>query len=600
MVIENKIKRSLTGLHIFFIFAILFTGCLLDKDDSTEQKVKEYTISGTVNGTDGVTVKLSGDASDSLVVSTEGGTYSFTVAEGGNYTVTPSKELYTFSPVSKSFTNITSDQIQAFIATLNTYTISGTVNGTDGVTIKLSGDASDSLVVSTDGGTYSFTIAESGNYTVTPSKENYTFSPINKSFTNISSDQIQAFTATLNTYTISGTVTGASGVTVILSGDASDSLVVSTDGGGYSFTVKEGGNYTVTPFKGHYTFTPASWSFNNVLSDQMRSFTATLNTFTISGTVTGTDGVTVKLSGDAFDSLVVSTDGGTYSFTVAEGGNYTVTPSKDVYSFNPENVTFNNVITDQTQDFTAVRKDITPPVITHTPIDYGIVGEEILVSVNVTDDIQISWVNLNYRVEGSGDFITVLMDIQGDEFSAVIPGNEVSLAGIEYYIEANDGTNSSVSPESGVHTISIYELSWSVFLIINEDAGSETLADTLEFGISPGATDSIDTSLGEIELPPRPPAGIFDVRFTGESTGNGLRKDIRRSSASEKVYIINIQRAAGGDITVSWGSLPHGTFTLQDMLNGILFDIDMKTSNEFIITDSGVIQIKIIVVLSAE
>ena len=61
-----------------------------------------YTISGTISGASGVTVTLSGDASDSQSVNS-GGRYSFTVGCGGNYTVTPSKAGYTFSLSSKSF-----------------------------------------------------------------------------------------------------------------------------------------------------------------------------------------------------------------------------------------------------------------------------------------------------------------------------------------------------------------------------------------------------------------------------------------------------------------------------------------------------------------
>ena len=77
--------------------------------------IVDYTISGTVSGADGVTVTLSGDKSESQIVNTNGGTYSFTVARGESYTVTPSKTGYTFTPASKDFTNVTSNQTQNFI-----------------------------------------------------------------------------------------------------------------------------------------------------------------------------------------------------------------------------------------------------------------------------------------------------------------------------------------------------------------------------------------------------------------------------------------------------------------------------------------------------
>ncbi|MFC1650750.1 SUMF1/EgtB/PvdO family nonheme iron enzyme [Candidatus Latescibacterota bacterium] len=75
-------------------------------------------------------------------------------------------------------------------------------------------------------------------------------------------------------------------------------------------------------------------------------------TYTISGTVSSADGVTVTLSGDTSGSQLVD-DGGSYSFTVEQGGNYTITPSKIGYTFTPVSQTFSNVSANQTQDFTA-------------------------------------------------------------------------------------------------------------------------------------------------------------------------------------------------------------------------------------------------------
>ena len=83
---------------------------------------------------------------------------------------------------------------RSFIPGPAIFTISYTVTGADGVTVTLSGDASDSQTVN-DNGSYSFTVFESRNYTVTPSKDGYTFTPSSKSFTNVTSDQTQNFTA---------------------------------------------------------------------------------------------------------------------------------------------------------------------------------------------------------------------------------------------------------------------------------------------------------------------------------------------------------------------------------------------------------------------
>ena len=315
-----------------------------------------YTISGTVTGADGVMVILGGDVSDSRTVD-DGGTYSFSVGGGGSYTVTPIKTGCLFNPASSSFIEIVSDQTLNFTGTSSiTYTLSGTVSGADGVTITLGGDASGSQVVN-DGGSYSFVVADGGSYTVTPTKSGYTFTPSGKNFDTVSSDQAQNFTAQVITHTISGTVSGAAGVTMSLSGDASESTVVNSDGGMYSFTVSEGGSYTVTPSKSGYTFTPSGKTFSAVTSNTIQDFTAVIETYTISGTITGADRVTVILSGDKEQSLTVD-DGGTYSFTVDYGGDYTVTPTKDGYTFTPESRTFSNVTSNQMQNFNASQNEV--------------------------------------------------------------------------------------------------------------------------------------------------------------------------------------------------------------------------------------------------
>jgi hypothetical protein len=60
-------------------------------------------------------------------------------------------------------------------------------------------------------------------------------------------------------------------------------------------------------------------------------------------------------------------------------------------------------------------------------------------------------------------------------------------------------------------------------------------ADTLTFGLQPSATLCLDQLLGEDELPPRPPTGVFDVRFADEYAntpclGQGVRVDYQPST----------------------------------------------------------------------
>jgi hypothetical protein len=327
--------------------------------------VPTYTISGQVtltgSGQSGVAVALSGSATNSAM--TDGsGNYSFTGLVAGNYTVTPSKTGYNFTPPSQTFNNLSANQTANFTSAVATYSISGQVtltgSGQSGVAVALSGSATNSAM--TDGsGNYSFTGLVAGNYTVTPSKAGYNFTPASLTFNNLSANQTANFTSAVAPFSISGQVTlngsGQSGVAVALSGSATNSAM--TDGSGnYSFTGLVNGNYTVTPSKTGYNFTPASQTFNNLSANQTANFTSAVATYSISGQVTlngsGQIGVAVALSGSATNSAM--TDGsGNYSFTGLVSGNYTVTPSKTGYNFTPPSQTFNNLSANQTANFTS-------------------------------------------------------------------------------------------------------------------------------------------------------------------------------------------------------------------------------------------------------
>ena len=305
-----------------------------------------YSISGTVtvNGVplSGVSMALTGPVSKT-VNTDSGGNYSFTTLGNGNYTITPSKSAYVFSPSNRSVTvsgaNVTSQNFTAA-----TYSISGTVtvNGVplSGVSMALTGPVS--KTVNTDsGGNYSFTTLGNGNYTITPSKSAYVFSPSNRSVT-VSGANVTSQNFTAATYSISGTVTvngvPLSGVSMALTGPASKTVTTDSNGN-YSFTTLGNGNYTITPSKSAYVFSPSNLSVTvNGANVTSQNFTAA--TYSISGTVTVNgvplSGVSMALTGPA--SKTVTTDsGGNYSFTTLGNGNYTITPSKSGYVFSPSN-----------------------------------------------------------------------------------------------------------------------------------------------------------------------------------------------------------------------------------------------------------------------
>ena len=290
----------------------------------------QLTISGTT-GMDGVVMNgLPGNP----VTGTDG-TYSATVDYGWSGTITPMKESYTFEPAKRTYDPVTSDQMnQNYTGILITFAVSGTT-GIEGVVMNgLPGNP-----ITGVGGLYKATVNYGWSATVTPVKEGYTFEPPERQYSDITGGQFnQNYTATLLTFTISGT-TGMAGV--VMEGLPGNPV---TDADGYyTATVDYGFSGTVRPTKESYTFEPANRSYEKVTANLgNEGYTATLLTFTISGSA-GTAGVVMSgLPGNP-----VTGTGGTYSATVDYGWSGTITPTKEGYTFKPANRIYDLVTGDQ-------------------------------------------------------------------------------------------------------------------------------------------------------------------------------------------------------------------------------------------------------------
>src|SRR5207244_4759145 len=154
---------------------------------------------------------------------------------------------------------------------------------------------------------------------------------------------------------LDGSNAPVSGAEITLTDGGNLSSVFTESDGSYQFShLRQGGNFTVSAAKPSFTMTPASRSFTNLSNNQTLNFTATPTNapyYVISGHVTnggvGLSNVSVTLSGSQ-PSIRTSDGNGAYSFTVAGGGNYTLTPSILGFTFTPPNQTFNNLSGNQT------------------------------------------------------------------------------------------------------------------------------------------------------------------------------------------------------------------------------------------------------------
>ncbi len=306
------------------------------------------------------------------------GYYEFTNLGYGNYVVTPFKQNYSFSPLNKNYTPLSSSQDdQNFSVTYSSvvYSIQGYVFislnvGLSGVSVNLSG-SNYGIYTTTSSGYYEFSNLIPGNYAVIPSKTEYSFYPASTSFTSLNSNQSNKnFTATYKptTYAIKGYIktlsgTGVAKTNVLLSGTTN--AVYSTSlTGYYEFNNLTSGNYTVTPSSRSWAFDPVNRSYstlNSTMTDQ--NFSATPYGF-IAGKVTSTvTGLPVKgavvevIKSSAVVYSTVSDSNGNYYINIATGV-YDITVSSDIYV----SVTKNNILvvynTTNTLNFSLQQKSI--------------------------------------------------------------------------------------------------------------------------------------------------------------------------------------------------------------------------------------------------
>jgi type II secretory pathway component GspD/PulD (secretin) len=312
------------------------------KSQDYSAKLKTFTISGAT-GMDGVVMNgLPGNP-----VTSGGGLYTATVDYGASGIVIPTKEGYTFEPANRTYTKITGDQTnQSYTGTLITLTISGTTDQSGVVMNGLPGNP-----VTDDKGNYSTTVNYGWTGTITPTKEGYTFQPADKKYDPVTANQkSQDYSAKLKTFTISGT-TGIDGV--VMKGLPGNPV---TSGGGlYTATVDYGASGIVIPTKEGYTFEPANRTYTKITGDQdNQSYTGTLITLTISGTVT-IDGKAIEgvsMSADNGGGSGITDANGHYSLTVNYGWSGAVTPTKEGYMFDPPNKAYTNVISNINEDET--------------------------------------------------------------------------------------------------------------------------------------------------------------------------------------------------------------------------------------------------------
>jgi hypothetical protein len=356
--------------YVFEVSSRTFSDLSADQYAVFEGGLLRFTVGGQVTDEEGV--RLSGvrmsltGTQTGIAITDSDGRYSFSVSAGGNYTVTPSEARHSFSPPSTSVNNLTSNQENNFTGSRTRLSIGGRVLANTGVplggaTVTLSGTANDSNSTDDEGNYVFAELPAGGNYVVTVDRNNYVFAVPSRSFADLISDQYVAFEGVVQNYTITGKLikddgTVLAGTQVKLSGGAGLNTVTDA-GGNYSFTVHGDDNYTVSPARLNYSFSPATRSFANLSGNGTADFSGALVDFVVSGQVVTSegidlDGVTISVTGST-SRIVMTNDEAGYLLNLEAEGDYTITAEKTNYSFTPQSITLNDLAANQQRTFVA-------------------------------------------------------------------------------------------------------------------------------------------------------------------------------------------------------------------------------------------------------
>lgn len=210
----------------------------------------------------------------------------------------------------------------------------------------------------------------------------------------------------------------------------------------------------------------------------------------------------------------------------------------------------------QPQDITiaAVMPDTEPPAITHTPVTIGNIGEDLTITANVTDNKKVSSAKLYYRAKGAAEYKSLDMTLStgaGNTYTAVIPKTEIVIAGLEYYIEATDGTNTVTSPADKNApysvTISSEDVVGPEITIISPKSGEST-GNNLRPAISASYSDPAGINLATINLK------IDDTDVTAKAviteTGIAYTPDTDLAKVEHKVTLTVTDNSAKKNISV--------------------------------------------------
>jgi FtsP/CotA-like multicopper oxidase with cupredoxin domain len=390
----GTISASLSG-YLFSPVAISLVGVVAPTPNQDFTATPAITIGGQVThhgiGLAGVSMTYAGTTNGS--VPTDGnGNYTLTVPSGWTGTVTPVLGGFRFTPLSYSYSNITTNQTAQNFATASS-AISGivSVGGTPLANVTMTASNSGGSALTDATGAYSLPVPYNWSGTVTPAKANFSFAPGSGAYSNVITDQPNQNYAATAIITVSGQVTSAGAPMANVTLTATGGFTTTTNAQGtYSLVIPSPWTGSITPSMAGFVFNPsASNTYSNQITDVAGvNFAAQIQISGIVSTAAASPvaGVLISYAGGS----VLTDASGSYTLTLTPGWSGTLTPSKAGYAFTPLNRSYGATATSLTnQNFTAA-------------IAVTVYG---LVTTNTVPSLPLSGVTITFS-NGAGSVVT--------------------------------------------------------------------------------------------------------------------------------------------------------------------------------------------------
>ncbi len=173
---------------------------------------------------------------------------------------------------------------------------------------------------------------------------------------------------------------------------------------------------------------------------------------------------------------------------------------------------------------------------------------------------------------------------------------EAGLYEMDVEILSNDPNNAMVTVPVKAN-VGNATLGWEATVNLADNEAKTSL--NLTFGTDPLGTDGLDDLLGENELPPLPPTGVYDARFILPGGEMASLADYRGLDNATYTWTVKFQPNStyGYPMHFNWNraDLPtDGMVVLRDKITGSIVNVDMTTASYYEVTNENITELEIV------